>query len=274
MHATEGVRLAAACRTVLVPLDGSAEAERALTPGRWLADRCGAELHLVTADVRADERFWYEPYLRDILGEEVPATPHWTSDTHVATAIRTLARQLEPCVVCIATHGRSRTAAVVGSTFADLAVTGDDPLVAIGPRAAGHLGPDPRRMVVCLDGGPLSERLVDRAAMWARTFDHRLTLLTVADRHDRVAARALVERLAADPGIDDLSPDAVVLEGHGGPHAALGRHLIDHPATLLATATHGRAGAARALAGSETARIIHHSPVPVLVLPPATHPWH
>ena len=37
-------------RAVVVPLDGSELAERALTPGAWLAERFGAELHLLSAD--------------------------------------------------------------------------------------------------------------------------------------------------------------------------------------------------------------------------------
>jgi nucleotide-binding universal stress UspA family protein len=272
MHATDGLRLAAACRAVLVPLDGSEDAERALGPGEWLAEHFGAELHVVTADVHADERFWYEPYLKDIIGEALPATAHCTDDTDVPGAIRATARSLDPCLMCIATHGRSRTAAVLGSTFARLAVTGEEPLVAIGPKAFPHFGPDPRRLVVCVDRGPLSERLVDRAAMWARAFDHDLTLVTVTDDHDRdtEAAAIYVRRLAADPNIDDLAVDALVLAGSGGPHAVLARHLAKRPTTLVAVATRGRTGMARAVLGSEAARIIHHSPVPVLVLPPAT----
>jgi len=277
LHATEGLRLATACRNVLVPLDGSREAEAALGIGEWLARWFGAELHLVTADVRALERYWYEPYLKTVTGEALPAVPHCTDDRDVVAAIKAVARRLEPCLVCMATHGRSRSAAVLGSTFAHLAVAGGDPLVAIGPRPSLPAGPDPRRTVVCLDPGPrseLTERLVDRAAMWARALDHRLTLVTVAADGDRVAAEDHVQRLAADPGIDDLDVDGLVLDGPGGPHALLAHNLAERPATFLATATHGRMGAARALLGSETSRIIRHSPIPVLVVPPPpTHHW-
>ena len=70
--------------------------------------------------------------------------------------------------------------------------------------------------------------------------------------------------------LDDLTVEPLVLRGSGGPHTVLARHLAEHPATLVAAATHARTGPARALLGSETARIIHTSPVPVLVLPVAT----
>jgi nucleotide-binding universal stress UspA family protein len=271
LHTTQGLRLATACRNILVPLDGSREAESALGVGQWLARCFGAELHLVTADVRAIERYWYEPYLKTIAGDALPAVPHWTDDRDVVTAIKATAQELAPCVVCIATHGRSRTAAVLGSTFAHLAVAGDEPLVAIGPRPSLPTGPDPCRTVVRLDHEPpsvLLERLVDRAAMWARALGHRLTLVTAAHGDGRSAAEEQVRRLAADPGIDDLAVDGLVLDGPGRPHTVLARYLAEHPATFLATATRGRTGAARALLGSETARIIHHSPIPVLVVPP------
>jgi nucleotide-binding universal stress UspA family protein len=259
----------------MVPLDGSREAEAAIAVGEWLARRFGANLHLLTADVQAIERHWYEPYLGTITGDTVPATPHLTDDRDVVEAIRTQAGRLDACLICIATHGRSRSAAVLGSTFAHLVVTGEDPLVAVGPRLTLGRGPDPRRIVACLDlGSPpaLTERLIDRTAMWARALGHRLTLATVAQQHDRETSEACVRRLAADPGIDDLDVDSLVLDGRGGPHTALVHHLADHPASFLATATHSRTGAALALLGSETARIIHHSPVPVLVIPPAPLP--
>jgi nucleotide-binding universal stress UspA family protein len=269
MYATKGLRLATSCRNVLVPLDGSREAELALGHGRWLARCFGADLHLITADVFAMERYWYEPYLKTIAGDAVPATGHCTEDRDVVGAIHELARRLEPCLVCMATHGRSRSAALLGSTFARLVAAGE-PLVAVGPRPSPAVGPDPHRTVACLDRTattPVTEQLVDQAAMWARAFGHRLTLATVAGRHDRPEAEHLVQSLAADPGIDDLDVDGLVLDGSGGPHGVLAHHLHDQPATFLAAATHARTGAALALTGSETARIVHDSPIPVLVVP-------
>lgn len=272
MHAAAGLQLATACRNVLVPLDGSREAEAALGVGEWVARHFGAELHLLTADVTAIQRYWYEPYLGTITGDTVPATPHLTGSRDVVGAIRTQAGLLEASLVCIATHGRSRTAAIVGSTFAHLAVAGSHPLLAVGPHLTLGRGPDPHRTIACIDvedAPHVIGHLVDQAAMWARAFGHRLALATVVHGHDREAAAAVIHRTASDPGLDGLDVEALVLPDHGSVHAALVHHLADHPATFLATATHGRTGLARAALGSETARIIHHSPVPVLVVPPA-----
>jgi nucleotide-binding universal stress UspA family protein len=159
----------------------------------------------------------------------------------------------------------------VGSTFARLAVAGNEPAIAVGPHRSLIQGRDPHRTVVSLEPGPLSvlsERLIDRAAMWARAFDHRLTFATVAHGHDVEIAGAGLRRLADDPGLDDLDIETLLLDTTARPHTALVQHLADHPATFLAAATHAPDRAERALLGSETARIIHHSPVPVLVVPP------
>jgi nucleotide-binding universal stress UspA family protein len=49
---------------------------------------------------------------------------------------------------------------------------------------------------------------------------------------------------------------------------AIGQHLDGHRATLAVATTHGRTGLARTALGSEVARIVHRSRVPVLVVPP------
>jgi nucleotide-binding universal stress UspA family protein len=207
-----------------------------------------------------------------MAGESVPVVSHCFEDRDVVAAISRTAERLEASLVCLATHGRSRTAAIVGSTFAGLAAASSQPFVAVGPRLSSPGGPDPRRTVVALDDAPspLTPHLVDQAAQWARALGHRLTFATVLHDGDRALAQATLRRLVADPELDDLEIDAVVLGAGHSPHHALALHLAEHPATFVAAATHGRSGPALAILGSETARIVHESPVPVLVVPPNT----
>jgi nucleotide-binding universal stress UspA family protein len=259
-------RPAARYRAVLVPLDGSDEAERALGPAAWLADRFGADLHLIAAGIHRAERFWYENYLDGIADRHPRATPHLGNQVAVVPAIRELAGQLDPCLVCASTHGRSRSAAVLGSTFTALALAGRQPLVAIGPAAVPHLGPDPRRIVACIDGTPPSEQVIPAAAAWARALGCSLSLLTVVAPGDAVSV-LYVQRLALHPALNDLAVDAVVLHSSAPAHRVLVDHLGQRPASVVAVTTHARTGVARALVGSEAARITHESPVPVLVQP-------
>lgn len=272
--------------SVLVPLDGSEAAARALGTARLLAERFGAELHVVAAGVSRDERWWYQDYLDRLEADRVTVA-HLSDRQDVVATILATARSLEPCLVCLASRGRSRLAAMVGSTFADLAGRARQPLVAVGPRVAPRVA-TLDRVAVCLDGGEAAELAVPVAASWAERLGLRVSLVTAADplltgrgmRRTR-ATRAgrygsdgnphtYLAMVSAVPQLDGLTVDREVLWTKASPHLAIGQHLDRHPATLAVATTHGRTGLARAMQGSEVARIIHRSPVPVLIVPPAT----
>jgi len=273
--------------SVLVPLDGSELAERALAPAGSLATRFGAELHIVTARVGRDESWWYQRYVDEVC-ERVPGvTSHLSDVPDVAAAIVSAARATDPCLVCMATHGRSRTAAIVGSTFSAVAARTAGPLVAVGPSVvpAGDEPEPDDRIVVCLDGEPTAEQVLPLVAACARRLGLSVSLVTAADpillrsqlarERNRSARRygpdgdpqAYLGDIARRPIFRGLAVDAQVLWGLAHPHISIGEHLDRHPATLVAATSHARARLARATLGSEAARIIHRSPVPVLVLP-------
>ncbi|HEX6420289.1 MAG TPA: universal stress protein [Acidimicrobiales bacterium] len=270
-------------RAVLVPLDGSEEAERALAPAAWLAERFGAGLHQVAARIARDERWWYENYADEVRAKLPGSEVHLTDGRGVADAILGTAAGLDPCLVCMATHGRSRSAALLGSTFADVAAKGRAPLVAVGPRASAHTNQAAARLLVCLDGGPLAEQAVPLAASWARALDLRVSLVTVTDpilvsRAEAHAddlyppdgdPQAYLDAVAARDDLAGLAVDREIMWGLAYPHIGIGEHLERHPAALVVATSHARTGVARAALGSEVAKIVHRSPAPVLVQPAA-----
>lgn len=275
--------------SVLVPLDGSDLAERALVPGRALAERFGAELHVIAGAVHRDERWWFTSYLDGLRQRGVTATEHVSDDPHAPAGIVTAARTIEPCLLCMATHGRARSAAVAGSTFTAVAARLGAPLVAVGPRAgwAESDGAVLDRVVVCLDGEADAERSLPIAADWARRFGLPVSLVTAADPlllrsrlgRERAAEthhfppdgdpRAYLEALAAGSVFAALAVDTEVLWGPASPHVAIGGHLDHHPGALAVATTHARTGLARLALGSSMSHIVHRSPVPVLVVPPS-----
>lgn len=260
--------------SVLVPLDGSELAELALAPGQALARRFGAALHVVVGDVQPDDRWWYEGYVDKLRQRTGGLAAHLSDEPTPATAIVAAARRLDPCVVCMATQGRSRSAAVVGSTFARVAARQATPLVAVGPRVVptGEVDVPAGNLVVCLDGSPSAEQAVPLAAAWARRLGSDVSLVTAADPvllpHEHGPdpdgyLRDVAKRLDL-AGIDVQTK---VLWGVAYPHILIGQYLDRKPADLLVATTRARTGFARAALGSEVARIIHRSPVPVLVQP-------
>ena len=268
-------------RAVLVPVDGSDLAERALAPGAWVAGRLGAELHHVAARVSRDERWWYEGYTARLAARYPGSTAHLSDARDVAGAILATARELGPCLVCLGTHGRSRRVAVMGSTFAAVAARGEAPLLTVGPRAVPHTDEEAARIVVCLDGRSMAERALPLAAAWARRLDMRVSLVTASDSilvadedltgEVRYGATGdpggYLDELKSRPVLAGLEVDAVVLWAVGSPHVAIGEALDKHPAALVMTTSHARRGLARAALGSEAASIVRRSPAPVLVQP-------
>jgi nucleotide-binding universal stress UspA family protein len=131
------VRPAAATHyaNVLVPLNGSSLAEAALGPARVLGARFGAEVHTLTGAVRRDEIWWHARY-QDRLraGSDADGlVMHLSTKRAVPEGIIAMAHDLAPCLVCMATHGRGRSAAVLGSTFSHVMASIDQPVLAVGP---------------------------------------------------------------------------------------------------------------------------------------------
>jgi nucleotide-binding universal stress UspA family protein len=275
--------------SVLVPLDGSRPAERALGPARALATSFGADLHLVADAGRRDEQWWYGDYLHKLRAAGEGVTTHLTEGPHAAPNIVALARDMAPCLVCMASHGRARNAALTGSVLVDVARGLGAPLVAVGPHVDAAAPTAPLTSIaVCLDGGPAAEQAIPVVAAWARRLDARVMLLTAADPLVVHGLEADAERwapdryppdgdpehyltgLAARPPLAGLAVDHQLLRGPASPPELVAWRLGTHPVSLVAAATHARTGLARAALGSVTARLVHDSGVPVLVIPIVT----
>ena len=206
----------------LVPMDGSPEAERALAPAAGLARVFGATVHVIAGAVSRDQRWWYERYLAEIGGTSEPLVAHLSDDPDAAGTIVSTAHRLDPCLVCMATHGRARTAGIVGSTFVAVVARLHAPLVAVGPRVHATDRPEYGHLAVCLDGGTGVWEAVPVAAGLARRLDWRVTLLTVADpglmpaADDEQAAEAYLLGLASRDDLAGLAVDTLRASGGSG----------------------------------------------------------
>jgi hypothetical protein len=79
----------------------------------------------------------------------------------------------------MATHGRGRSVALVGSVANEVVARGHDPLILAGPLVGDRpLGAD---VVTCVDETPASAALVPIGLAWARRLREPLTVLTVAE---------------------------------------------------------------------------------------------
>lgn len=282
---------------LLVPLDGSDFAFRALPTSLELARRFSAELHTISlaANQQQLERLGMliPSSLRELPGEknvriEVGVDP--------AEAILRRAGELESCLVCLTTHARGRLdGAVMGSVARSVLQRSTGALVALGPMADNPgWSPPPRnwpkplsvpRIVACVDGTETSEEVLPTASAWALALGMSLTILIVVDdgpdpaRLDEHGGRfgpgiepeAYIESLV--DRWSKLLPvvDGVVVRDPIGPASGIRVHLDQRPAGLVALTTHARSGMQRVRFGARAAAIVRASVAPCLVAPVAGH---
>ena len=80
-------------------------------------------------------------------------------------------------------------------------------------------------------------------------------------------ARDYLGKMANRLKKEGLQAEAVVVTGE--PADEILNYIQKNPVDLIVMSTHGRSGASRWMLGSVADRIIHHSAVPVLIIPPA-----
>jgi nucleotide-binding universal stress UspA family protein len=139
-------------------------------------------------------------------------------------------------------------------------------------------------ILIPTDGSKLSGRAVKRGVALAQALGARVTGLTVTppfrfptlgplmssgspvqyERDSRMIAKEALDAVskAADAAGVPCAREHVV---HGQPFRAIIRTAARRRCGLIVMASHGRRGVAGVLLGSETAKVLTHSKVPVLV---------
>jgi nucleotide-binding universal stress UspA family protein len=270
---------------VLVPTDGSPLAMHAGAVARTMAERLGARIAVVSvaatgADIEAHER--HAAALADAL--DVDGDSRWVVVAPSAAAgIALVAGDLGATVVCMSSHGHGRSAALVGSVADAVLDELHAPVLLVGPTAMAGAADLP--VVATVDGSPQSEASVQVAADWASSLDTDLRVVTVFEPVPEPMSGRTAHRVHGPDGDVDAYLSAVVgraslsatgrqatavaVDGPIGAADGLRTWLEEHPAQLVVATTHARTGLRRAIQGSVAARIVHHSPAPVLLVPSA-----
>ncbi len=184
---------------IVVPLDGSALAERALPLAGKIARAAGAELRLVLvhhqmpasaipvpqvvpADYDRQVRDAERGYLAQVAervrgGGATVATA--LLDGAVGATIATEVEQAKADLVVMTTHGRGAVSRFwVGSVADELVRTLSVPVLLLRPESEQDHGL-PRRILVPLDGSPRAERALEHAVEFAKLTGGALELLQV-----------------------------------------------------------------------------------------------
>lgn len=252
---------------MVVPLDGSAQARRALDPAIRVAQVLDCSIELVTV---------YDP-VRGRWARDVEDVADQMACDQVEVAVVGSGRPGEVLtemvaenpgtLICMATQDHDEFQRLaLGSVSTHLIRATDGPILFVGPGCAPqHDLPRYRELVVCIDSSPRAETAVILAAAWAARLELSITLVHVADG---AASRQRMES-ELSTYVDRLNDGgttaaAAVLIADNPAHA-IAEFLRSHPGALALTVFHGRGSLTRLLLGSVTSELLTRSPVPVLV---------
>ena len=276
-------------KTMLVPLDGSPLAARAL-PYAMALGRGGG--HLVLLRVTAPRGWEADPRAEDLLrGELEPAAqtareaghtveiqlePAYQAD--VGAAICKVASSRDVDIIVMSTHGRTGPRRLIYGSTADRVLHDADVPVLLVPAASAERWPaeGPLKILVPLDGSELAQEALRPAADLARVLQARILLLRVVE--PPTYSRFFPERDLAEARAQlDAAADSLRAEGHPTEVQALVGFSVptiasvaqDEGAHLIVMATQGRGGLGRLVLGSTAIGTLQHAGVPMALVRPA-----
>jgi nucleotide-binding universal stress UspA family protein len=260
---------------LIVPVDGSDASWRAVDVAVNLARRVDASIEVV--EVAFDQH--------DIAAAELQLAErleqHDTAGVAVAAHVRLAAHsvaevignevELHPeATVVLASHGRGRSAALLGSVTEELLERIFGPVLVVGPHVTTTHFDGP--VIATVDGSKESESVLPLAAAWGIELGGEPWIVEVTDpdvgTSPDVSESAYPARLARNLAKNSGHPvQYEVLHGEHV-HDEVADFAAELGAALIVASTRGRTGLSRFVIGSTAAAIVRHAPCPVLLVRP------
>ncbi|MBI4491753.1 MAG: universal stress protein [Chloroflexi bacterium] len=278
--------------TILVPLDGSPLAERAIPFARGLALAARGRLVLLrVTSIMTESKLEARAYLDAIADRArtneiaVEAEISVAAEEEVAQAIGRAVREQQAGLIAMSTHGRSGLGRWIYGSVADQVLRSANVPVLLVPAAcqAGWPGDRVRRILLPLDGSDLATEALGPAGELADLFGAELLLLQSVELPsytyvgpfpyppfdlDAVlaAAQEYLETVAAD--LRAHGRTVAVRTAAGNPAFIVADTAREQGAEVIAMATHGRTGLARLVMGSVATGTVQRASVPLLLVHP------
>jgi nucleotide-binding universal stress UspA family protein len=280
--------------SIVVALDGSPFAERALPFATAIAERGRARLVLVRA-APDDALVEAHDYLRALVAParglgghgERPAVDTAARPGAPAAVLLDESRRQRAWLLVLATHGRSGLGRWRSGSVADAVLRHADRPLLLVPATCDRPWPRDRalRLLVPLDGSDFARAALAPAGALAQLMGGDVVLLRVVEPPDASpvtpagaaqpaaaagevpAARAYLEALA--PALGAAARGVATCAVAGPAAATIAAVARERDVDLIAMATHGRGGLARAVLGSVTTGTLHRADRPLLLVRPA-----
>ena len=287
-------------KTILVPLDGSALADRAVPFAATLAKRAGWSILLLRAvnTLRAPTEAAGQALVREARAalDAVAATlaadgirdrTRASSTSQAESAILEATADEDVVLVVMSTHGRGGIRRFIYGSVADTVLRHAPVAVLTVPPHGLDAWPSDQqvKILVPLDGSDLSRAALEPACELADMLGGSLLLASVVtfphyaayaegyvfvepDPNDNllVQTRRSLEEIAAELRTDARPVE--VCASYGNPYFGIMTIARDHGAGLIVMATHGRGGMTRALLGSVATATIRQTDVPIMLVRP------
>lgn len=253
--------------TIVVPLDGTPEAERSIGPAKELAHLVGGGVSLISAVEDVHLRAGQLDYLQEVsarYGTSGDDPDVWADvDPHAVDTISRFAG--DDRLICMATSASIyHLSGYTGSMAEKVIQRTGEPTVLVGPDAERTPAFEVDRVLVPLDGSAASHAALLPARWWAELLDRPIRLVAVGDPDDVAITDDDLAELAVAHASETVPVDAerVVAEDVDGAIVELAG------GALVVMATHGRTGIQRITLGSVAAQVVRHAPRPVVVVCP------
>jgi nucleotide-binding universal stress UspA family protein len=122
-------------RRVVVPVDGSPFAERALPVAAWVTQALRPPIHLLEVVSRPDDSESAIHYVDELARRYAAQSWDVTQSDALGAAIVAVTDHERPSLACLATHGRDRSATLLGSVASSVLDHTTDPSCSSAP---GH----------------------------------------------------------------------------------------------------------------------------------------
>lgn len=259
----------------IVPVDGSTESWRVVDVAVELARRCAGRIEIVevvfdpSVPSEVERRLATELDERSIVDVDVTSTVE-LSTAGVADAIRETVAKSPGSTVMMASRGRGRSAALLGSVAEELLRQLDGPILIVGPQSevSDFSGP----IIVTADGSDTSEAAIPIAAAWSLELGAAAHVVqVVTDGGTQTDDDGVPAYLASLAGrfstLSGRSAESTVLTGRDI-DATVAEYARSIGASMIVTSTHGRSGTSRFVLGSTASGFVRCAPCPVLAIQP------
>jgi nucleotide-binding universal stress UspA family protein len=260
---------------LIVPVDGSDASWRAVDVAVTLARAADATIDVIEVvfdqhDISdAEKRLAERVELHDTTGVTVTTAVHLAAES-VAQVIGNEVERHPEVIVVLASHGRGRSAALLGSVTEELLERIFGPVLVVGPHVV--VGPFDGPIIVTVDGSDASESVLPLAAAWGIELGVEPWIVEVTEPDGQVTSdvseSAYPARLART--LSKTSGHPVEFEVLHGEHVhdEVADFASSISASMIVASTRGRTGMSRFVIGSTAAAIVRHAPCPVLLVRP------